>query len=448
MKTLNPAVMVSEPTEDIPADEFEAVGMSGKLPALLRGLGAAAVLLSLYGFLMKGWEGSDDLIRYLMLLGHTVALAVIGLASGHWLKEGKGARILLILSLVSVVANFSILGSFLYAEYGNPLADTFVSSMRWSLDSQSLVILMTAIVPVFMIPIVIVGFRVLSRGMTKSMTTLFLMSSAVLLLPMRDPLLVSFVALMLGCYTLFFNMKAKRQRTEAKTHEGMIALMLQFVPIATLLARNIWLYDARDVLLASAYIMGFIALRQLSVFVDRKSSIAFLSEMTSAVLAILAGMFTLNALGNYMQHSEIAVVIATLVVSGMLYELSIRAYAFGSFYRVLASFIAAIMLIFNAATTDGIFIPELAVLAVGAGMVAMSYSYKQRLILALGILMLSVGITDLVAGFWVAFDMNAWVVCALVGVAAIVIGSALETKGDLIKKKMTAYKEKYSEWGY
>ena len=74
-----------------------------------------AVLFSLYTFLMRGWEGSSVLIRYLMLLGHTGALATIGLASGHFLKEAKGARLLLVLALISVPANFAILGAFIFS---------------------------------------------------------------------------------------------------------------------------------------------------------------------------------------------------------------------------------------------------------------------------------------------------------------------------------------------
>ena len=54
-----------------------------KLPGLLRSFGALAVMFSLYSFFARGWEGSSDMLRYLMLLGHTGALAAIGLERGH-----------------------------------------------------------------------------------------------------------------------------------------------------------------------------------------------------------------------------------------------------------------------------------------------------------------------------------------------------------------------------
>ncbi|WP_156100022.1 hypothetical protein [Nitrosococcus oceani] len=34
---------------------------------------------------------------------------------GHWLRENKGARLLLLLALVSVPVNFAILGAFIYS---------------------------------------------------------------------------------------------------------------------------------------------------------------------------------------------------------------------------------------------------------------------------------------------------------------------------------------------
>ena len=82
-----------------PAEGVPSPGWMARLPGLLRIFGAAAVLFSLYTytFFARGWQGSGDLMRYLMLLGHTGALAAIGLASGHFLREGKGARLLVIL---------------------------------------------------------------------------------------------------------------------------------------------------------------------------------------------------------------------------------------------------------------------------------------------------------------------------------------------------------------
>ncbi len=90
-----------------------ASDLAGRLPTLLRILGAGALVVAMYSYLAKGWESGNDIFRYLLMLGHTGVLTAIGLASGHWLKESKGARLLLTLALVSVPANFAILGAFI-----------------------------------------------------------------------------------------------------------------------------------------------------------------------------------------------------------------------------------------------------------------------------------------------------------------------------------------------
>ena len=102
----------NSPDNNIPGDAQPSSWVK-YLPKLLRSLGAAAVLFSLYSFLFKGWEGSTDLIRYTMLLGHTLLLTILALGSGFFFREGKGPRLLMMLSLVSVPVNFAILGAFI-----------------------------------------------------------------------------------------------------------------------------------------------------------------------------------------------------------------------------------------------------------------------------------------------------------------------------------------------
>ena len=148
---------------------------SQRLPSILRGIGAIAILCSLYSFLMRGWEGSDDLMRFLMLLGHTGILAIIGLSSGYFLKEGKGARLLFKLALVSVVVNFSILGAFIYAEVASVSTSSYPTYLAWSLHSVPAAIFSTLGTLLILVPVIILGFRILSRGMSKQMSVLYLL---------------------------------------------------------------------------------------------------------------------------------------------------------------------------------------------------------------------------------------------------------------------------------
>ena len=133
-----------------------------------------------------------------MLLGHTGVLALLGLFSGHWLKESKGARLLLTLALVSVPVNFSVLGAFIFSQ--SPLLDPSIypQYVAWSVDSLQTALLTTGGAALLLIPVTLIGFAVLSRSMSKKLTLLFLISNATLLLPVRDPQLVGLMVLVLS----------------------------------------------------------------------------------------------------------------------------------------------------------------------------------------------------------------------------------------------------------
>lgn len=450
MITINPATdakshMNNSPSmQKNPADPSMYAGQ--KIPALLRGIGIFAVLLSLYGFFMKGWDGGNDLLRYGMLLGHTLLLAIIGIGSGHLLKEGKGARILLMLALISAVAVFSILGSFIYAAYGPVIDDTFINAMRWNLDGPATTISVTVASIMLLLPVMAIAFRVLSRGISTSMFMLFSLSNLALLIPVRDPAWIAMIALSLGIYTLFFSLKTSRQNIEVKTREGLFVMLLQFAPMATLLVRSLWLHDAVALLYATSCAMGFIALRQLALLLDKTSLLRQGGEWLSAFLALLTGSFLFTAI-NSLAPAAMAILCSALTSAVMIHELAQRAASGNHHYRTLATLTAVIPLLGQLCLTDDISY-LLAILSVGLGMIAMSYALKQRSMLLGGLSLVIAGLARLSLNLWFDFDFNAWIISAVLGVMAIVLGSLLESRGSQLKQQWMAYRQYFAEWRY
>jgi len=427
-----------------PEHEAPSHGFTRHIPALLRSLGVLAVLLSLYGFFMKGWDGGNDFIRYSMLLGHTLLLAFIGIGSGFFLKEGKGARLLLMLSLVSVVAVFSILGSFIYADYGPALNPLFINAMRWNLESTQTTIIVTAISVLVLLPLIAIAFRVLARGIGLSMFTLFTLGNLALLLPVRNPLWIGVIALAIGCYALFFSVKTSRQHIELKTREGMFVMLLQFAPLATLLIRNLWLHDAVSFLYATAFAMGFIAIRQISQLLDKSSGIRLLGEMASVALAVGSSGFLFSALTLDFNNST-ALVISSLVCAAMIYDISLRACAFQDRYRTLASIAIVLPLLLNLFDINDI-VFVLALITIGAGMIFIGFKQKQRTVLLGGIVLVMAGAIKLSVNVWFNFDINAWVASALLGIGAIVLASLLESRSTQLKQRFNHCRLYFSEW--
>ena len=66
---------------------------------------------------MQGWSEGNDIRRYLLLLAQTGLLGAAGFALSHLVRETNGARIFFGLALVSIPANFTILGALLYSVF-------------------------------------------------------------------------------------------------------------------------------------------------------------------------------------------------------------------------------------------------------------------------------------------------------------------------------------------
>ena len=417
-----------------------------KLPGVMRAFGGIAVLLSLYSFMLNGWEGSSDLVRYSMLLGHTGLLAVIALLSGHFFKEGKGPRLLLMLALVSVSANFSILGAFIFSATTDVGGWQYPQYLSWTVDGISTALITTTVACVILIPVIAVGFRTLARGLSVKLGVMFALSNLVLLLPMRDPWLLTVVVISLSVYTLLASAKTARQRTEANTLEGRVALLLQFLPIGILIGRNVWLYAADSFVYMAAALSIFVALRQCLLLMPSNNRFKTLVEFISAWAALCAGGGLITGLAGAGMSEALAIVAGSLLSGAMIYELSMRASA-QRLYRFLATALVVISLLFNIVVGVGMLASMMALVG-GVIMLVASFSLQQRALFIGGLILLVTSIGYQLLKAFQFYDFGYWATLAVLGVLAIVLGSVLESRGARIRQGLLNYKARYAQWNY
>ena len=419
-----------------------------KLPSLLRILGTTALLVAMYSFLVKGWQSGGDVFRYLLMLGHTGAMAGIGLASGHWLKEGKGARLLLTLALVSVAANFAILGAFIYSQSAAALALNYPGYVAWKVGSLSTALVITAVAMVVLLPVVMLGFRVLSRSMSSKLAALYLISNAALLIPLREPHLVGYMVVGLSLLVLMVSRNAARQNISAKTSEGMMALVLQYLPMAVLLGRSIWLYSPELFLLTVLALTVFFALRQVSIRLDNSAEIRSLVEGFSVLpaLGFGAGLGATLAENGYLA-TELVLPIAALATASLIYEISLRARQGAALYRTLSVAVLCVGVLSNMLILDGVLTAVMSTV-IGIAVAVFGYMKQQRTVFGGGMVMTSVGLIYQLYYAIQVFHLGSWVSLALLGMAAIVVGSTVESHGYRIKLMLTAWKAKHGEWDY
>ena len=417
-----------------------------KLPGLLRVLGTTALLVAMYSFLVKGWHSGGDVFRYLLMLGHTGAMTAIGLSSGHWLKEGKGARLLLTLALVSVSANFAILGAFIFSQTPAAATVNYPGFVAWSVGSLTTALVVTGFALAVLLPVVFLGFRVLSRSMSSRLAVLFLISNMALLVPLRDPHLIGYMVVGLSLFVLVFSGKAARQNVSAKTREGMMALVLQYLPIAVLLCRSIWLYTPDLFLLTILALTVFFALRQVGMQLEGIPGIRSLVEVLSIVPALGFGAgIAATMMENGIFTTELVLPVSTLAAASLIYEISMRARDGVILYRVLSVVVLCTGMLGNMLALGGV-LPAMMSAVTGIAVAVYGYLKQQRIVFSGGMLLMTVGLIYQLYYATQIFHLGSWASLALLGMAAIVVGSTIECHGCRIKLMLTAWKAKYGEW--
>lgn len=441
-------MMTQQPSlnDQQPVAERKQFDLVANLPGLLRLLGTTALLIAMYSFLVKGWQSGNDVFRYLLMLGHTGVLAAIGLASGHWLNESKGARLLLTLALVSVPANFAILGAFIYSQAGIIAPNVYPNYVAWTVDSMGTALITTAAAAVLIIPVTLFGFSVLARSMSRKLSLLFFFSNAVLLLPIRDPQLIGVVVLLLAGINVLVSRKVSHQQIAAKTQEGMTALGLQFLPLAVLMGRSLWLYSVDMFLLSVLTVTAFFVLRQASMYFEVNSKSRNLLDNAALIPAfMITPLLSTTLYESMFIANALAIPLASLVSAYMIYDISLRRETDGGGYRRIAAGLIVICLLSNLMLYTGL-LAALACVALGIALLVTGYKMQQRTIFGNGLVLFVVGIAQQLYELVHHFDLGSWASLAVLGIVSIIIASTIESQGNRIKPIFEKWKNSYKAW--
>jgi len=83
---------------------------------------------------------------------------------------------------------------------------------------------------------------------------------------------------------------------------------------------------------------------------------------------------------------------------------------------------------------------------IGIAVAVYGYMKQQRIVFGGGMLTMSVGLIYQLYYATQIFHLGSWASLALLGMAAIVVGSTIECHGCRIKLMLTAWKAKYGDW--
>ncbi|MFK7862478.1 MAG: hypothetical protein AB8B64_26960 [Granulosicoccus sp.] len=416
------------------ARAMQAIREGTSIAGILRMGGAVLMVLSLSLFLMQGIEATSDLHRYLLLLGQTLLLTVAGFGVGFLLKEPRGARVFFSLALVSVPANFAVLGAMIYSIA--PLDDVitqYPAYASWQSTNMKELIVASVAGLVVLVPMSVFCFAILARHSRWWLSTAYLLTSTTLLVPLRDSLSITLISSVcaLAVVALLSNRHEKRQRLA--TREEQFAKALLFLPATLMLARSAALYNI-DFHFALAVIMAvYYLLRRIVVSCSGSTVLTtLLQSMTAACAFVLAFMLTTLIDRNVAFDAPVLVFILIWLALNVDLARSIDSSAVRSAVHglwALASFTAIIFdaLFFDSA--NGLVIN----LIIAAVLLAASTFTRQRLGAVLGTValigLLIINSTQL----FVAVLDTGWAGMAIAGASTIVAGSLLERYWPIMK---------------
>lgn len=301
------------------------------LSQIVRAFGACAIIASMSLFMLQGWAEGNDISRYLKLLAQTSLLTAAGLVLSFLIKEFKGARVFFGLALISVVANFTIFGSLSYSMFAVDMqVVNYPESMKWEITQGALFL------PVFLGALTLLSavayfaFSIFSRQIAKPLSIGFLGLSALLLVPLRAPLIAVGLAAVALCGALLLIRRLSKAGTLERstagsnsrallmTKETKASLAVLLLPGLIILARAVSFYNIDDATLLAFSSLLFFVVRSLSCLVAPNSLLKRLVDIFQLVIAGFIAIMTAQVLP--LAWNSIDLFIAASIFLGFAFE--------------------------------------------------------------------------------------------------------------------------------
>ncbi|MGB0713620.1 MAG: hypothetical protein ACPGUC_08685 [Gammaproteobacteria bacterium] len=331
------------------------------LPGLLRILGSMVIIAATGLFLFQHWTGGDDLHRFLLLLSYTVILTGLGFATKHWLNEAKSARLFIGLGLVAVSTSVTVLAALLYGQWGTPQATLYPAYFLWQGVLGPTLWLTAGISLVILAAQARLGFMVLAREPSAAMTGLFLLNAGLLLIPLRDPRIVSAIALAGFVFSQRTLGRLRARHLSLRTPSAVAARLAVYLPLAIMTGRSAYLYAAGDVAVVCIALLAYATLRQLAQL-DGLRPAWRLGLLTSASAPALAAAFAATSAaleGNLIAGAYAPLSVALLFGAPMfdLHRISAPEHTRFASMGISSALLAALLLLFATGATVGIAAP-------------------------------------------------------------------------------------------
>jgi hypothetical protein len=432
--------------EDSPQGGFSLQSIL-TLPVLLRAAGSLVLLSAMSLFLFQHWDSGDDLHRYWILLGFNAFLALAGFAIGRMLGEAKGARTFLMLALVAIPINFTIMGAFIYTIHPlDAFSAHYPQFATWRIGED--VSLVTPMIVGALVAATVswLGFLVLARDSATSLMTFSLLANSMLLLPIRGSNHIAWLLLALVPLLIHFVQRITRSNPSMKTFEGRIAALLILLPAGLILGRTLWFYSVDSFLLLVLALMVWRGLRYLGKSDTHHKIVGQGIDLLSLLIVpIIALLFASLGIERWEVDYTAAIHLFSYTVAVLYFERSWHRGNTSGRYRQIAAYAlvagALATMLFSASITY-------AVLSIANGLLVLATGYliRNRSVMLMGLIALTVGVGYQLWHAVVFFDLGGWGSLAVIGSLTILIGSLVEKYSVGIKMRLQGLSGRIRDW--
>jgi hypothetical protein len=388
-----------------------------QLTRLLRIVGAVLLIASASTFMMNRWQAGNDLLRYALLLGHTLVLAAAAYVCGLRVRESRGARTFLAMLLAVVPVNFTVLGGLVYSRFALDHSSAVLPRHAlWIAPSDLSALVTVALTFCVLAPLTFVAHLALARPAARWLTPLYLGANAVLLVPVRDPNFVAGLFALVALTLVHFDLRLHKKLTSIDTLEYRIVRTLLFVPCVLLMGRAIYLYNPTE-LLTGAFLLAsaFAAFRVGTERTDHRVLRVVLQLLSSGLAGV--GWFLIAFYSRNLVSDGVLLPLFGLPFALMLVLMSLRA-DHSALYRLPAAAIAFLAVTANLVFARG---AEATLLAIVTGIALIAYgaAARHRLELVLGVFAALTGVALHVALAIKEESFAHWGALSLLGIAVV-----------------------------
>jgi hypothetical protein len=392
----------------------------GRIGLLLRILGSLVILAAAGIFLFQRWGEMSHLVRYLSFLGFTAGVCAAGLVCGLGIKENKGARCLLAIVATLVPVHFAQLGALLYSQYGSPAPNRYPQYFYWAAPSLQDALLALGCGVAALIPMAFISYSVLVRQHSVRFMLANLIASSILLVPTRDPAIISLLIGIVGAGALRSDRKVG-SFAELKTFEGAVARLLPFGALSIAAVRQFYLYDAAEFIIGAVLaIFTGVLFGPIRRMLDGRLAVGA-TELVSLGSALTSCCIIVHSLGlPPTWHYALVGAIGCLTLSFMGIQARVLSWQY--------HYTAAVVLILSAALECIQLTVDASIISLVMGIVAVTAACisERKLLLGAGLLIVTVSLGDAVYLALRSVTISPWLMLGIVGVTTVVGASYLE----------------------